>query len=265
MKNKKVLIIVVAAVILLCVTVSCGVGAYWFFAVYEPGQNVTPTPGITSVMPTSYTSNPTVIPTFSVGVMQTPKSTFSETFNNNNNGWAVGSFNKTYSSGTRSISGGYYVWDITAKESMYSSDYPDSGAPSNTKNFYATVDTQVVSGPTDAGSGLLIKDNDSGMYGFAVLPGTQEYEFYYNSNGTDSAIVDYTTSSSIKSTGINNLKVSCVDGTFKLYINDVLVNTVTDTRITSGNIGLLTELFNANDHAVVQFSNFGVEVFSTGN
>jgi len=255
--KKKLLILAVVGVLLFCLCIGISVAAWYFFLRDKGNPTVLPTTSV-EVTHTGTVQN-TVKPTPTTNIPRPAVlSTMYDDFSSNKNDWLNGPYDKTYSSGTRSIANGKYVWDITAKESMFTSVYATENA---IENFEVGVDSKVTSLVDDIAFGFILKDTDGGFYGFLVSPGTLEYNFYYYDNETFTDLIDWEVSDAIHMTGVNTAKVLCLDGTFYLYINNELVNTVDDSAILKGDVGLIAEMYNEGDTGTYEFDNFYLTVY----
>lgn len=268
MKKETIIIVVLLVALLLCICAITGVGGYiWYTNSRIP--TITPTVSITNttsptIEPTSVATNTpvaTVNPTSIVAPkLPSVEKSFIENFNNNDNDWPNKDFSLSLSSGKRTIAGGVYTVSTTAKESVYNYFYPDADIATN---FETSVDGKLVSTDSDASFGLVMKiDEDTdALYLFSIAPESQDYKFLYF-DGTDSTrLINWTVDNSIKKTGVNNIKVVCLNNTYYFYINGTLVNSIKNSGITSGYIGLATELFEENVSSTVEFDNFRINYF----
>ena len=245
MSKKTVIILVIIGVLLLCTCIAAGVGIWWFSTQNKPAPTITPTVNV------STTISPTTKPTVTIPVIS---NTFTENFSNNLNSWKVGDYDGDYSYGTQVIQNGVYTMDLNAKDGMYHTAFMDNVV--NYENFDASMDLKILSGPVDSSIGLTFKSNDNGQYGFVISPGSGDSD---KSDVTE--ITDWTDSSAILPDVTNHIRIVCLNGVFSFYINGTLVNTVTDVKQTSGEIGLLAELYTLNDHGIFQFDHLVINRF----
>lgn len=254
MSKKTVIILLIVGAILLCMCSAGGVGIWYLATRPTPTPTVTATPTTTS-KPT-VTAKPTSAYATATPTKPAVRSTFTDVFSNNMNGWPTGDYDGDYSSGTEVVQNGVYSMDITAKESMFHSSYPEE--INNFENFDVSVDVKVLSGPDDASIGLMIKRTTSEKYGFVISPGAGQYNFYYIDETDDTTLIDWEESDEIYSTGFNTIRIVSMNGLFTFYINGTLVDSITDTSNDSGEIGLLVELYDTDDQAIFQFDNLEV-------
>jgi hypothetical protein len=181
---------------------------------------------------------------------------FADDFTAKRAAWEVGPDDNDYFTGTRAIANGTYVWTFNAKRDVASFVYPKNVKA--TKDFYASVDVRIT-GPADSDAGLVFrhKSDDSGWYYFAI-GGDEHYSLsYYGDSGWETLIA--LTESPAQKTGANTLAVAAQGPHLVLLINDQVVGSLDDDRITSGDVGLAAELANANDSAVFTFDNFNIQ------
>ena len=156
------------------------------------------------------------------------------------NGWAV-------RSGTWTIynDSGNYVYSGTAngdEQVTYIS------TTANFADFIFEVKVKAVNNATHYG--MMFRDDGTGKhYGFylnAIAASEGKYYFgYWDGAGIYDSIVPWTSSGGAYADANvwNSLKVEAKGTNFKLYINDILMNTVNDTRLESGYLGLVVDKY----------------------
>jgi hypothetical protein len=185
-------------------------------------------------------------------------SSFVDVFADNSHKWQTGDVRDSYISGTRSISGGKYTWNVTAVQSA--SDYSLPDMPSQ-KDFFASVDMNLVKMPddSDADAGLVFRYNaaDQTWYYFSVNNQGQYYFGWYD--GTDwYNLIPETDSAAIFIGQTNRLTVAAKGSQFIFLINGQMVDHFIDDNLKSGTIGVGLNLPQTGEKAVVEFANFSV-------
>ena len=108
------------------------------------------------------------------------------------------------------------------------------------RNFSFKSDVAFREGDTESAYGIAVRVVDAeNNYCFAITK-TGYYHFGYYKNSVWNTLVDWKKTRLINSEGINILRVECVDDTFYLYLNENLVETVTDSTFREGGIGFMT-------------------------
>jgi hypothetical protein len=246
----KKLIIVIVVVLLLCCCISgiTGLGI-WYFTSRTDSTDGGDTVNIFD------DTEPTAEPTSTAKTV----TTLIDTFNANTNDWNLGEDDSEFAVSNEYNEGGKMYLDVTAKKSVVVSDTLPSQA---ILNFDLSVDSRQVSGPTNGDTALIFRrlDGDN-YYIFSVNEGYQEYAFLVKKGGTWTTIVDWKKSMYINQGSSNNIKVSTMGSTFNLYINNQLVETITDTSINEGGaLGFAAELYDADAKGLFEFDNFTVFV-----
>ena len=126
--------------------------------------------------------------------------------------------------------------------------------PNVPADFRLCLDTQWVSGSDTHSYGLIFRDTGSNSeYRFGLSAGGS----YTFSSGT-TPIVGWTASPAINQYGLNQLQVECVASSVCLYVNGVLLESLTDFDHTSGYIALYV-----GDVQAVEFDNLRLWTYET--
>ncbi len=108
------------------------------------------------------------------------------------------------------------------------------------KNFSFKADAIFRDGGLSSGYGIAVRLVDAINNYCFVITKDGYYRFGYFKNYVWTSLVDWKKSRLINSEGRNMLRVECVDDTFYLYVNENLVETVTDSTYREGGIGFIT-------------------------
>ena len=191
---------------------------------------------------------------------------FFDGFNDNSNKWDTDldtgfkGDEKVYSSFI-SISDGVYIWDVTEVNSKVVAlqEPPDK---KSVEDFLLSVDAKNMSDNPDLCYGLGFRQNSFFLYWFTVCD-NQRYKIYANDSSGGRYLREWTNSLAIKSDDWNQLKVIASGSQFEFYINNVQVEQISDTALTSGTIGMIFEAIRAEPGQVwgqVWFDNFQYEI-----
>jgi hypothetical protein len=220
----------------------------------------TATPTATST-PTS-TSTPSPTPTATLTPTRTIPPTvsyqdwpivLSDSFDDNDNGWPVGEYDDEYVHGTRSISDGKYLIEITAKEPLFWWFPPDA---ESLQDFYLSAEGNKLEGPADSNYGLVFRDSEKMEYYFQILPDTQKYGVFMFDGQMWSTLIDHTFSSQIERHGSNQLAVLAQSSHFTFFINGKEVDTATDDTLKKGRAGVGFCVYHAGDELRLEFDHF---------
>ena len=157
-----------------------------------------------------------------------------------------------------SIAGGKYTWQFTSKKSMASFSFPTMPAQTDQ---YVSVDLQMIAngGNEEDQAGITFRQSqaDSTFYFFAVNPAGHYSLTMYNGSGWDD-LIPTTTTDQIKPNQVNHLAVSMEGNLILLVINNTVVDSFEDARLSSGIAGLGLHLPSAGEDATAIFTNFYV-------
>ncbi len=169
-------------------------------------------------------------------------------------GWELGEEDGTYASAIWSISGGKYRWETVSKEGFFWFNTLE-GTPVG--DFYCQVEAQSITSQESENYGLILRyADDDNYYYFEVQPQNQRYSFYVLHNGQWSAVIDYTSSASIRTSGVNTLTAAAEGDHFTFFINGQYVDEAYDDRIPTGEVGLVVGAYDAGITSVFEFDNF---------
>ena len=177
-----------------------------------------------------------------------------------NPGWNVGTSNDEFALEDITIAKGKYTWKLTSKKSMVSFTFPNIKSQTD---LFVSADMQMTSTSSYG-------DDQAGII-FHVTPVNNSYSFYYFGVSTQGSyilsmfdgsnwddLITFTPSDQIKNNQVNHLAVSMQGNQILLMINNTVVNSFEDSRLTSGGAGLGLEITSAGVDATVIFSNFYV-------
>jgi DNA-directed RNA polymerase subunit RPC12/RpoP len=173
-------------------------------------------------------------------------------------GWNDGTNNDEYALEEISIANNKYTWKVTSKKSMGSFTFPEMKSQTD---MFVSVDMQMTSTSAydDDQAGIIFRASptDHSFYFFGVAPKGSYILSMYDGNNWDD-LIQFTPSDQIKENQVNHLAVSIQGNQILLMINDTVVNSFEDARLSSGGAGLGMEITSAGVDATVIFSNFYV-------
>lgn len=176
----------------------------------------------------------------------------SDTFNANENNWEIGLGESERAKINRVIQNGKYQWDATSIKGFIA--WIDADTKS-LDNFSLTVDVQQTDGSLSSDYGLIFReDANNNFYYFGIDNDSFHLSVSYNDEWID--VIDWTTSSAIRSDGPNRLTVIAEGSHFIFLINDQYVADVTDDHIARGTVALAITLHTVDQQAVFEFDNF---------
>lgn len=122
------------------------------------------------------------------------------------------------------------------------------------------VDAKKIGGPDDNDFGLICRYSDVENFYFLIVTtdgfyGIGKYRFGDQSLiGTENL---YETDKVLAGDAVNKIKAECIGSTLRLYVNGTLLQEVTDTDLTSGDVGLIAGTFD-DPGTDILFDNFVV-------
>jgi hypothetical protein len=160
------------------------------------------------------------------------KTVFYDNFNDNYNKWT------TYTNGGISyvIYNGKYVIDVN-DSNTYNIFVPvafDTG-----KDFSISASTVHTSGDNNHGYGLYFGGSDVNNYYYLYLTSGGYYKLGKSIAGGGSDIIPWTTSTVVKTGNYveNKIKISRQGGSWKIFINDQLINTIAAMPLMGNKVG----------------------------
>jgi hypothetical protein len=117
-----------------------------------------------------------------------------------------------------------------------------------------TVDANI-DGPPASAAGLIFHYQDDKNFYIYSIDGEGRYELDVYKNDKPITLIDWTESSAIKPVGeLNTLRVETNGDTIRLYVNDTLLDEVSDSTIANGKAALVVNTFD-DPNVTVKFDN----------
>jgi hypothetical protein len=123
------------------------------------------------------------------------------------------------------------------------------------KDFYVSVDCRRISGATDSAMGLVFRSYEGNLYILQVGRG-QRFKVSLLKNDQWTMLIPWTHSDDIKQNEVNHLTVIGEGSHFLFFANNQYIGEVEDDQLSHGAVGVVINLFHANDHAIFEFDNF---------
>ena len=122
------------------------------------------------------------------------------------------------------------------------------------------VDAVMVGGPEDNDFGIICRYQDTNNYYFGFVSSDGYYGVGYVLDGTQDILTDNLEFSDAIAQGTesNHIRFDCVGDTLTLYVNGTQLTQVTDSTLTSGDVGLMAGTFDYSGTQVA-FDNFVVK------
>jgi hypothetical protein len=109
-------------------------------------------------------------------------------------------------------------------------------------------------GEDDFGIGFRIIDSDN-YYFFVINDMAQNFEIRRNLNNSWSTLEYWKNDSAINPDESNHLAISARGSVFNFFINNTLIDTIEDSGIDSGYIGIVSEIYNGGNVSI-SYNNF---------
>jgi hypothetical protein len=191
---------------------------------------------------------------------------FLERFDNNANGWWVGSIDTEYWSGSYGPDNGIFVWTVEQAKKGFVAWNESSHLPP-AADFDAYVDVRRQAGSDSAQKlsyGLQFRQSPAGsgksFYAFSISDdGSFRLQFHDGETSSWSELIGWTRSQAILADQWNTLGVSATGGHFVLRINDQVVDEFSDSRLDRGVISLYVGAASG-ETGTIWFDNLAVQL-----
>jgi hypothetical protein len=174
-------------------------------------------------------------------------------FQDNANEWATGEREGTYAKITWTLADGVYRWDTLAYDGFVWWVYPEISPVSD---FYLAADMTFVEGPPVAEMGLMFWHTEDNTYYVFEIDNQDDFAVFYYDSSEWTTIYEWTESDAIIPGGMNRLAVVAEGDHLLFYINDQHVAEVFNAAATTGNVGLIVGLDEADQTGIWEFYNF---------
>lgn len=181
-------------------------------------------------------------------------------FSSNVNGWPEGEGEANdYMDNTWEFNDGKLEWRASAKDTnLYWMAWPTL---EDLSDFYVSLDVQKALAPTSNDVGLFFRmTGDGNFYAYSVNDSTGEYAIYLVKQDDWTELVDWTSAPAIRIGKPNKLAVAAEGDNLRFYINDRLVENLTDSTFLAGSLGITISTYDVNDEATFTFDNLEVRV-----
>ncbi|NJN15561.1 MAG: hypothetical protein HC822_04330 [Oscillochloris sp.] len=175
---------------------------------------------------------------------------FYDEFVDNRNAWFTGVFQEIE---TDVIEDGVFKVIWTANGSSY-----ELYEVRELTNFIAEVDCLIAQGGPDGSCGIVFgQRNDVGFYKYEL------FEDYYRlflvpAEGDPELLVEGDPAGIVRPGEPNNLRVIKRGDEIRLYLNDILLDTINDSSYPTGKVGVSTNSYREEGGVEIWFDNFGV-------
>lgn len=120
------------------------------------------------------------------------------------------------------------------------------------------VESTLTDGPSDSAAGLIFHYQDEDNFYLFSVSGDGHYGLDVYDKGELNTLIDWTAAETIKSRGeMNVLRVETRGDLIRLFVNDTLLDEISDDTITKGQMALAVNTFDEGD-AIVKFDNLVV-------
>ena len=217
----------------------------------SPTQTATSRP--VDATATSTPESPTIAPPTSTAPSNT---IFFDDFETIPGVWKVGESSNETTTEKITISNGKYVWEITAIDPYFRTEYPEAPIVSD---FELQAEMRLVSGPENASYGLSFRSTPQGQYAFYITnQGYFMLGYWSGETGEWSDSIAWITETAIKPNSSNILKVVAKGSSIQLFINSKQVGSITDSNASNGKTGISLALYQAGDQAVLEVDNYSL-------
>jgi len=182
-----------------------------------------------------------------------------EDFSSNKRNWTTGTDNNSQALVQKDVFNGRYDWEIVAKKSIGSFSSPDMPAK---KDVFVSVDLTMVttSHSLQDAAGIIFRDStQTGAFYFFGISSNGGYMLSMFDGNSWHDLIPATSSAVVKKTGqLNHLAVAISASQIVLEVNGQIVGSYSDTRLTSGDVGLGVNVTAGGITTTLSFTNFTV-------
>jgi len=239
--------LLVVGLLILCI------GGAWF------GMRRGAIPALPFLYTSTFTNTPTITPyptatSTPTATLVTWEINIEDGFISNTNGWPVGSEKGQYGNSNLAIQNGKLVFEMESLENCWFWWYPDIPSVSD---FDVAMNIQRGGGSTTGDYGITLRTNGdkNSFYYFGINDTNQEYAFFIYQNDKWTKILDWTYNTTIMPDKINRIEVNASGSNFAFSINGTVVGQANDARLSSGQLGILAELYDSGDKINVEYDN----------
>jgi hypothetical protein len=173
--------------------------------------------------------------------------TYYDPFDENTNDWRVGAEDNEYWQGSIAIEDSTYSWQVALAKQGFMT-WANFEPLTNLGDFDAALRVRRVLGePHQACFGLLFRqasvDIDGGTYILSVCDNGYYKVLYYDAQNGWDVLQDWTLTEALNEGDWNLLEVSARGENFTVWINHQSMLTFTDSRLPSGSVAILLDLY----------------------
>lgn len=182
----------------------------------------------------------------------------SDSFDEDLSTWTTGESQDDLGSSQWTIANQRYEWVMQASQSLVWWSSPDMD---KVTDFYLSASLEMLDGPDDALSGLVFRVEKSQHYYLFQIDGAQNASVYaYDQEQGWISLAPWSHIPVLAPSSLNTLSVVAKGADFWFFINDQLVFQIFDDRFSSGTIGVMVGLNQAEDRAHWAFDDFEVRL-----
>ncbi len=186
---------------------------------------------------------------------------FEDYFDSDANGWATGEFEDEYTLDEITIEDGQYILRVTAQESAY----VEKKLPNREfSDFVLTVDARPHDTEEHYSYGVAFRLNSDG-HGYTFEIGNDGLYAVLLYDDEWKRLKDWSSSEAIIIGETNQIKIVAEDSGLTFFVNDQQLTTLNDDTVTSGQIGLVVDMFEDDTEATVSFDNLVIRSLENGD
>jgi 3-keto-disaccharide hydrolase len=263
-RPRTAVLISVGAVLALVLVLAC-LGAAWYGMRHgmipalpfmnTPTATKPPTPANTPTLANTPSSTPLPTETASATATQVVwEINVGDNFSSNTHSWPLGLDKGQYGSSNIAIQNGKLVWDLNCINNCWYWWYPDLPVVTD---FDVSVDVKRASGSTSGDYGIVVRADGTknSFYYLAINDTNRQYAFLIYQNETWTRIHDWTDNATLAPGNVNHIEIQARGARFVFLINGVEAGQAQDARLSSGRIGILSELYDTGDKIQVEYDN----------
>lgn len=179
-----------------------------------------------------------------------------DNFDDNANEWQDGEESGDYADISWQFTDGTYLWQSIAKQGFVWRVWPSMEAA---RDMYVGVDVELREGVPNTQFGVIFRnDDDQERYYYAELRDSGYFRFFAWKDGEWNTIIDDTRVEALEAGQSNRLEVVARGTRFWFFVNGSYIASAQDSRIASGDAGLIIGNSEGGEQSIVVFDNFVV-------
>ncbi|MCC6568748.1 MAG: DUF1080 domain-containing protein [Anaerolineales bacterium] len=180
-----------------------------------------------------------------------------ESFDNNQFGWHVGTDDDDYALTSFTVRDGKYIWEATAHQGFLQRI---RASVSPIKDFYFSVEITQPESVADVDYGIYFREDKDDNYYYFGIDNNGKYGLWLYNNAEWTQLVKEKLSPAFKQGETNKVSMIADGNHFIFFINDEFAAEYFDETLAAGRVGMAIEISQPDLHAIFEFDNLIVKL-----